>query len=193
MINIGKWGLVNDKIQPMTPITLVEEIASDEIKNINKLLTLNTLKKWDVDGASFSGMIIPFTDESAWLYGRIHKLFEYANEAYDLKNLDMIEHIWYFELDENDYEDYHVDLNVGVPYCSRALSMIINLTESDDYRGGDIDFLCGSNSFAIKRSKGTATVHPSYLYKRTTKVTSGKKKFLLAFISNNSNNQIIEN
>jgi hypothetical protein len=188
MINIGKWESVNDMIQPMTPIAMIEEFDSEEIDRIESIAQNQVTKKWDVEGASFTGTFIPFTDETAWLYGRIHKLFEHVNSAYDLKNLDMIEHVWVMEFSEGDHEDYHTDLNAGVPYCSRALSMIINLNDSDEYRGGEISFLNGSTNYVLKRSKGTATVHPSYLYKKLEKVTSGKKRILLAWISNNSNN-----
>jgi predicted 2-oxoglutarate/Fe(II)-dependent dioxygenase YbiX len=95
----------------------------------------------------------------------------------------MIENILYIEFSENDYHDFHAEIDTGIPFCSRKIAVNINISKSEDYRGGDLEFLTGSKPFSTKRTAGTTTLSPSYILRKTSQVTSGKKRVIIAWIS----------
>lgn len=85
------------------------------------------------------------------------------------------------------YYDKHVDFN-GSPKSkgyTRKLSMSIQLSDSEDYEGGDFEF---DSSFVPQapdpealRKKGTVLVFPSFFLHRVTPVTKGARKSLVAW------------
>lgn len=186
MIDIGNWTICLDNSSPMTVAVLDKELDSSEIKAVDELLKDSKLTKFTNVDLSFSSCWINYNDNTAWLYGRIAKLFEYTNNGYQIPDLVMIEKIAYFEYDVNDYHALHADVDMGIPFSSRKLSMIINLSSSEDYRGGDIEFTTGHTPYNVSRSAGSAIIGPSYLLKQIKHVTSGKRRHLIAWINSPS-------
>jgi PKHD-type hydroxylase len=72
---------------------------------------------------------------------------------------------------------------MGIPFSSRRLGAIVNLSGSDDYRGGNLEFMTSNKPYSVSRVIGTCVVSPSYLLRRTELVTSGKKRVLIAWIN----------
>ena len=183
MIDIGNWTICSDNNSPMTPIVLECEFDKEELGRIEKLLIDIKLTNFDSDDLKFKSCWINYTNATAWLYGRIAKIFEYTNNAYKFTDLSMIEKIAYFEFSENDWHDWHSDLEMGIPFSSRRLGAMVNLSGSDDYRGGNLEFMTSNKPYSVSRVIGTCVVSPSYLLRRTEPVTSGKKRVLIAWIN----------
>lgn len=83
---------------------------------------------------------------------------------------------------EGGHYNWHHDIdwnrNDGL---DRKLSVTVQLSSFDEYKGGDFNFSeCESPSVQLKE-KGTVLVFPSYLQHKVTQVTKGTRKSLVAW------------
>ena len=58
-------------------------------------------------------------------------------------------------------------------HSTRKLSFTIQLSDSDEYEGGDLEFFQSTNKES--RKKGNIIVYPSFLWNRVTQITNGKR------------------
>jgi len=85
-----------------------------------------------------------------------------------------------FEIGKNGFYNWHID--VGNNYPTRKITFIIQLSDSKDYEGGDIEFLNSKTDKEALRKKGTIIMFPSFITHRITKVTKGSNKFILGWM-----------
>ena len=85
------------------------------------------------------------------------------------------------------YYDWHVD--IGPTFASyRKLSMVIQLSNPEEYEGGDLqifDPIVSDENFPYKsvpKKKGSIIVFPSFLPHRVTPVTGGIRKSLVWWV-----------
>ena len=84
-----------------------------------------------------------------------------------------------------DYYKKHVDiggpddLKAGFP--SRKLSLIVSLSNNNDYEGGDILFHTDENPINMKKKYNTGTFFPSYVLHEVTKIKKGTRYSLVAW------------
>lgn len=76
---------------------------------------------------------------------------------------------------------WHVDRgqHVGV----RKLSLSLQLSDSDTYKGGDLELRFGDEPQKANRERGMITLFPSWTLHRVTPVTDGTRYSLVAWIS----------
>lgn len=101
--------------------------------------------------------------------------------GFDVQNFAEIQYTEYYASDSGHY-DWHADVfwnNTKTMY-DRKLSLTIQLSNPDEYEGGDFEFQHVETPTDIKK-KGTVLVFPSYLYHRVTPVTRGLRKSLVAW------------
>lgn len=84
---------------------------------------------------------------------------------------------------EGDFYNWHHDID----WCSslhydRKLSMTIQLSDENDYEGGDLEFLEWQHPIKGIRTRGSVIVFPSYLTHRVTKITDGCRESLTNWI-----------
>jgi len=167
----------------MTPYVFIEDLTNAECQKINEIVSTLKPTKIKLDAASFSADWINYTEDTEWLYERLHETFSKVNHAYKFDDLIMIERIGYFEYEKDDFFDYHTDLIDGVPFSSRRIGMQIMLSSSDDYRGGQLTYMVDHKPYSVSRAAGTIVTAPAYVLKKIEPVTSGKRKCLVAWIS----------
>lgn len=149
----------------------------------------------DTGGSIRSSMIkwIPSNNSDwDWLYNRMMKLSIEANK--NLWNFDLIsalENIQYTEYyaSENGHYDWHQDIGKGELPSKRKVSITIQLSESEDYDGGELLICVGSNGSGqldnnrvCPRGKGVGVLFPSYMMHRVTPVTRGTRKSLVLWV-----------
>jgi len=81
-----------------------------------------------------------------------------------------------------DHYDWHTDACVrdnGVP---RKLSMVLSLSDADEFEGGELQIRIGKNIETLSIKKGRAWFFPSYVLHRVTPVTKGIRKSLVIWI-----------
>ena len=127
-------------------------------------------------------------NEYFWpVYQKILKYVAYANQTYyqfDITRLD--ENIQFTEYHESytGHYGWHFDVGPNSRSCIRKLSIVVQLSNPDDYEGGDLEFSMDNDSILkAPRSQGSIIIFPSYLRHRVTPVTKGTRRSLVTWIS----------
>lgn len=125
-----------------------------------------------------------------WLYDiKIRDmLWEYVKQAnmnaygVDVENFAEMQFTEYHAT-ENGHYSWHHDIHWSDNVNSdRKLSITLQLTDGDEYEGGDFEFNeCQNPPSEQLRKKGTVLVFPSYLQHRVLPVTKGTRKSLVAW------------
>lgn len=133
--------------------------------------------------------ISPELDKTEWIY---EKLMSFAlNANLDLWKFDLStirDAIQYTEYDgnENGGYDWHMDMG-RFPYSHRKVSITVQLSDPDDYEGGDLEIWTGGvDPIKAPRQKGAVVLFPSYLMHRVTPVTKGVRKSLVLWVGGNT-------
>ena len=142
-------------------------------------------KTGDKSVRSSSVKWIPQNEQWQWLYERLMQLASEANN--ELWNFDLIsapELIQYTEYyaSEDGHYDWHQDIgpNEG---SLRKVSITVQLSDSDEYEGGDLQIWTGGNSIMdTARGAGVVVVFPSYLMHRVSKVTKGTRRSFVLWV-----------
>jgi len=77
-------------------------------------------------------------------------------------------------------DDWHTDFAGTRPF--RKLSVSIQLSDPEDYEGGDLELLYGTEPQKLDRSRGALIVFPSFMLHRVTPVTRGARWSLVAWL-----------
>lgn len=124
---------------------------------------------------------IPQTNNWQWLYEKLFNMIEEANGT--LWNFDLfgtnefIQYTEYLASDQGHY-DWHQDIGPGGPSL-RKVSLVVQLTEAEEYEGGDLQIWPGGNIWTVPKGKGNVAIFPSYMMHRVTPMTSGVRKSLV--------------
>ena len=118
-----------------------------------------------------------------WLYKRLWTMVEEANRNVWNFNLshgrDAIQHTIYNE--GGGHYDWHMDAGHGM-MRHRKVSLTVQLTDTDDYEGGELQLWRGQNPLNAPRGKGTVVIFPSYMMHRVTEVTKGTRESLVLWV-----------
>lgn len=128
---------------------------------------------------------IPKTPEWEWLYQR---LMDYAVEAnnslwgFDLISApELIQYTEYYDTASGHY-DWHQDIGPGIGSL-RKVSITVQLSDADEYDGGDLEIWQGGNSIQqAPRGAGNVVIFPSYMMHRVKKVERGTRKSLVLWV-----------
>lgn len=121
-------------------------------------------------------------DNSNWIYERISDLAIKANS--EMWNFD----IWDFQDDlqyttyygDGGHYDWHADLGPGI--SNRKLSIVLQLSEPNEYEGGDLQMNPGGNILSVPKEKGLICFFPSFMLHRVTPLTSGLRRSLVVWL-----------
>ncbi|MGB0935101.1 MAG: 2OG-Fe(II) oxygenase [Alphaproteobacteria bacterium] len=120
--------------------------------------------------------------EGKWIWEHIIRMFHQSNQANYGFNLSYMPSIQYTEYhsDQQGYYDWHIDtVWTDERPSHRKLSVSIQLSDSSDYEGGQLEFERKPEKDIRKR--GTAVIFPSFVRHRVTPVTAGKRHSLVAW------------
>lgn len=148
----------------------------------------------ETGGGTRSSMIkwLPRNQTFDWLYERMISMSEEANQTlwnFDLiSSLEAIQYTEYYA-SENGHYDWHQDIGAGELPSKRKVSITIQLSDADEYAGGDLLICTGSagsgeldNNLVMPRGKGVGVLFPSYMMHRVTPVTRGIRRSLVLWV-----------
>jgi PKHD-type hydroxylase len=145
---------------------------------------------------------------SHWVGGFVWHYIQRANREnflYDLTSIDG-ETIQYTQYGEGQYYNWHIDAGIDTFYKPqkivssdnnisedlntirgeyvRKLSFSIQLSEPDEYSGGEVQFMSIDNTdtFFAPKQKGTIVIFDSRLLHRVRRVKSGLRKSLVGWV-----------
>ncbi len=183
MINVDSFSICEDNCSPATPIVLADEFSEKEIEDVLQITSKAELKEYKSEDLSFHGSWIEYSGETHWLYEKLYNSFLYSNRTYRYDDLQLIEKLVYIEFSEKDFQEYHLDIDMGIPFSSRRLAACVNLSASEEYRGGEFYFMTSNKPYTVSRAKGSMIISPAYLLKKHEVIRSGKKKILVAWMN----------
>ena len=126
---------------------------------------------------------LPYDSKWEWVIDKIMSQVIEANNTiwnFDLKSI--IDNIQYTEYEGNGgHYDWHLDIGPG-SISHRKISVVIQLSEPNEYEGGDLQIMTGSEYVTVPRGKGNVVIFPSFLLHRVVPLTSGNRKSLVLWI-----------
>ena len=126
---------------------------------------------------------VPRDEKYTWIYARIMELAMEANNAiwkFDLHTApEMMQYAEY--KDDGGHFDWHPDLGPG-DLSVRKVSITIQLSDSSEYEGGELQLLRGRFAETAAQGKGVAVLFPSYMLHRVTPVTKGIRRSLVLWL-----------
>jgi len=129
----------------------------------------------------------------SWLYDYILQFINAANTKYWHFKLSAVEPVQYGVYNSGQYYHWHVDQH-PYPYkdgankgLTRKLSYTMQLTDGDEYEGGDFELKDpGEENKLIKidgiRARGSVIIFPSFITHRVTPVTKGVRRSMVGWI-----------
>lgn len=124
---------------------------------------------------------------SAWLYDKMVDLAMKANnELWDFNLHSVLDSIQYTEYyNDGGHYDWHVDVGPG-SINHRKISITVQLSDPEEYEGGDFELWTGGDFKTLPKSKGDVILFPSFLMHRITPITKGTRKSLVLWIGGGS-------
>ncbi len=163
----------------------VDRIKSlwDQEKIIKATLSEGDGGKYDDELRKSSVMFLDNTPENDWIYQRLaHACMKVNNERFWFDLLGFHQELQLTKYGEGDLFDWHMDFGAG-DISARKLSITVQLADSDDYEGGDLQFMANQKVENAPRQKGTAIIFPSFVMHRVTPVTKGVRQSIVGWVS----------
>jgi PKHD-type hydroxylase len=115
---------------------------------------------------------------SDWLVDRLHPHILALNRTldFDLQGWAAPAVLRY---EPSQHYEWHIDMGRD-DLASRKLSVIVLLSESDAYDGGDLEWM--PDLGPCSRALGTVVIFPSFIPHRVTPVTAGERFVLVAWV-----------
>ena len=125
----------------------------------------------------------PQNQEWGWVYKKLHDMIAESNNKmwkFDLSTMnEQIQYTEYYGTQEGGYE-WHMDCGIEIQN-QRKISVTVQLSDSDEYEGGDLEFNIGKKLVA-PRVQGAAVIFPSFYLHRVTPVTKGVRKSFVLWV-----------
>ena len=93
--------------------------------------------------------------------------------------LDTVQYTQYYE--NGGHYDWHTD-NGPYPFNTRKISITVQLSDPNEYDGGDLELWNGGNIKTVFRGRGATILFPSFIMHRVTPVTQGLRKSLVLWV-----------
>ncbi len=127
--------------------------------------------------------------EALWIFEKMGSIVERANKLYQYDLLGFTEDAQFTSYDDTgDFYDWHQDGLEG-ELAIRKLSVVIALSDPDEYTGADLEMFglnCDEEIAASWRQdlrrRGSAVVFPSFEYHRVTRLLSGQRYSLVCWV-----------
>lgn len=138
----------------------------------------------DVNNKSFriaEVCLIDYGLDTLWIYERIIKLVQKANEYFKFDLDSIVEEPQFIEYKPGSHIDWHMDRN---PISAiRKLNLSIQLSDPNDYEGGDLLFNRGDQIIKMPRDRGSISFFPSFALHKVSPVISGVRNSIICWIT----------
>ena len=131
---------------------------------------------------------IPSTHWIGGFWWHFIKMANKDNFLYDISDIEN-DLIQYTQYNKGDFYKWHTDMDIcdinEPDQLVRKLSFTLQLTNEDEYTGGNLefaDFDDSSYTFSVPKSRGTVIVFDSRVPHRVTPVESGIRKSLVGWV-----------
>ena len=123
-------------------------------------------------------------EETNWVFDRLSHVVSSLNADYfgfELTGFgEALQLTNYHEAKQGMYA-WHQDF--GVSGVSRKLSLVLQLSDPNDYEGGELQLLTTGQPTSIQKKRGLITVFPAWTLHQVTPVIKGTRQTLVTWIS----------
>lgn len=121
--------------------------------------------------------------ETDFIFAALRKAVKHVNQGFQLEVTDFGTgcQIARYSAEVQGHYDWHIDLGTE-RFSRRKLSLSLQLSPSDAYEGGDLEFHLSGLDRMRMRQQGTLVAFPSFHEHRVTPVTRGERYSLVAWV-----------
>lgn len=182
----------NPDYHQVTPYYIYNAFTEEELEWIGNLQQLYPYQDGSIGADSTSQLDesirksrikwVHHDDRSWWVYDKLAKHIIEANKSWGFAINSIIDSIQYTEYyEDGGHYEWHMDVG-DYPQNNRKISLTIQLSDPNDYEGGDLEFWLGKEPYKAPREKAFAVLFPSYLMHRVTPITKGTRKSLVLWV-----------
>lgn len=128
---------------------------------------------------------VPMREDTYWIYDRVVEVVHGLNKTeygFHLTGLQMLQYTTYrADPASAGHYDWHEDRMSRGDSPQRKLSIVIQLSEPDDYDGGELMTWAGAKPEVARKGMGATLGFPSFVKHRVTPVTRGVRKSLVCW------------
>jgi PKHD-type hydroxylase len=184
------WHLTTQEYQPFcwnTEVFTLEEIERIKVigcrLGIDRSTTGGAGKDCLNHRKSFNSWIYP-NEHTSWIYQKLTEIVHQNNEQFFNFDLTMIENLqftYYSSKEEGCYKAHIDPMNWKLPH-NRKLSIVVQLSDPNEYEGGELKLHTSHDPIEIHKEKGMVVMFPSYTLHEVTPVTKGERYSLVAWV-----------
>lgn len=123
--------------------------------------------------------------ENIWLFDRLAHVASCLNAEHyrlDLTCFGEPFQLTHYDHSEQGMYGWHQDYN-GKVSPSRKLSLVVQLTDPNQYEGGNLQVMTDSNPITVRKQRGLIAAFPAYVLHQVTPVVKGTRQSLVAWVS----------
>ncbi|MFM2350534.1 MAG: hypothetical protein RIR04_1500, partial [Pseudomonadota bacterium] len=116
--------------------------------------------------------------QASWVIDRMMRLVAQANReafGFDLTEFAESPQVARYGAEREAHFDWHSDIGAGALAAKRKLTIVVQLSEPQDYENGTLELQPDSSIRQAPRDRGTAILFPSFVLHRVTPVTKGTR------------------
>lgn len=128
---------------------------------------------------------LEFSDDNLKFYTKLSQIFARVNASFFQCDITSItEPLQFIRYDHNteDHYDWHTDMSPEDMWNPRKLAMVLMLSDTSDFEGGQLEIKTGLDVTRLEQKKGRAWFFPSYILHRVTPVTKGERKVAVMWV-----------
>jgi len=165
-----------------------DAFTSDECDSIIDIATRRQFDKGETGGRngqhkrkSQVRFVMP-SAETDWVFRRMTNIVHTVNKFFDFDLTAMNEGIQFtrYESPGGNY-DWHTDYGSGM--TTRKLSLTVQLTDPDEYEGGELELNPDGEIVTMDRIRGRAYAFPSYTLHRVKPMVTGTRHSLVVWVT----------
>jgi PKHD-type hydroxylase len=125
---------------------------------------------------------LSLNEETKFIYEKLYQIINHYNDNYFKFDLHGIfEQLQFTEYEAPDnFYDYHIDNRINHP--TRKLSISIQLSDPNDYEGGEL-ILNNGEELVMPKNQGTLVAFPSFVLHKAKPVTKGIRYSLVVWVA----------
>ncbi len=119
--------------------------------------------------------------ECDWILKKIGDSISNLNKKYFLLDEMEINNIDILEYGVNDEFKWHTDLGTVLPFSKRKISVVVFISDRNDYTGGNLEFMPKLKE-PLKMERGYMVAFPSHKIHRVSPILSGTRRTLVTWL-----------
>jgi len=171
-------------------VIIENAFSRDQCEQLNKVFTDNNAQDGGLVAGRFDTAVrqsslvwLPEGDEFDWVGQRIARLASNANRDVFRYALDGFEEqVQLASYGPGHYYDWHIDRGCGAIAGRRKLTISVQLSDPDEYVGGEFELNADGHPFQAPRNQGSMIAVAAHTLHRVAPIVTGNRRSLVAWL-----------